>query len=115
MLKMWNMWLVFATFWLAILGTFLTRSGIISSVHAFAQSSIGDWFAWFLAITLIVFLFFFFKNKSHLRSEHKLESWYRANPVSCSTICFLFCFCFTVLWGTWFPKIPNSFKAIKSP
>src|SRR5579863_8488231 len=51
MLKMWNMWLVFATFWLAILGTFLTRSGIISSVHAFAQSSIGDWFAWFLAIS----------------------------------------------------------------
>jgi cytochrome c-type biogenesis protein CcmF len=45
MLKVWNMWLVFATFWLAILGTFLTRSGIISSVHAFAQSSIGDWFA----------------------------------------------------------------------
>ncbi len=41
MLKMWNMWLIFATFWLAILGTFLTRSGIISSVHAFAQSSIG--------------------------------------------------------------------------
>ncbi|HEY8670959.1 MAG TPA: cytochrome c biogenesis protein CcsA, partial [Terriglobales bacterium] len=48
MLKTWNMWLVFSTFWLAILGTFLTRSGIISSVHAFAQSAIGDWFAWFL-------------------------------------------------------------------
>ncbi len=74
MLKMWNMWLVFATFWLAILGTFLTRSGIISSVHAFAQSSIGDWFAVFLILTLVVFLFFFFKNKSHLKSEHKLES-----------------------------------------
>ena len=44
MLKTWNMWLVFATFWLSILGTFLTRSGIVSSVHAFAQSSIGDWF-----------------------------------------------------------------------
>ena len=74
MLKVWNMWLVFATFWLAILGTFLTRSGIISSVHAFAQSSIGTWFAWFLAITFAVFVFFFFKNKDHLRSEHKLES-----------------------------------------
>src|SRR5216684_513101 len=74
MLKMWNMWLIFATFWLAILGTFLTRSGIISSVHAFAQSSIGDWFAVFLILTLVVFLFFFFKNKSHLKSEHKLES-----------------------------------------
>src|SRR4030081_2442814 len=44
MLKVWNMWLVFATFWLAILGKFLTRSGIISSVHAFAQSSIGEGF-----------------------------------------------------------------------
>src|SRR6202158_5283544 len=52
MLKMWNVWLVFATFWLAILGTFLTRSGIISSVHAFAQSSIGTWFIVFMALTL---------------------------------------------------------------
>jgi cytochrome c-type biogenesis protein CcmF len=74
MLKVWNMWLVFASFWLAILGTFLTRSGIISSVHAFAQSSIGPWFGWFLAITLAVFVFFFFMNKDHLRSEHKLEA-----------------------------------------
>src|ERR1700735_1631091 len=74
MLKVWNMWLVFAAFWLAILGTFLTRSGIISSVHAFAQSSIGDWFAWFLGITFVVFLFFFIKNKESLRSEHKIES-----------------------------------------
>src|SRR5213079_2659555 len=56
MLKVWNMWLVFACFWLAILGTFLTRSGIISSVHAFAQSSIGSWFAWFLGITFAVFV-----------------------------------------------------------
>ena len=77
MLKMWNMWLIFATFWLAILGTFLTRSGIISSVHAFAQSSIGGWFKWFLLITLVTFTYFFFKNKSHLRSEHKLNP-YRA-------------------------------------
>src|ERR671935_558491 len=50
MLKVWNMWLVFASFWLAILGTFLTRSGIISSVHAFAQSSIGEWFYGFILV-----------------------------------------------------------------
>jgi cytochrome c-type biogenesis protein CcmF len=105
MLKMWNMWLVFATFWLAILGTFLTRSGIISSVHAFAQSSIGDWFAWFLVITLIVFVFFFFKNKSHLRSEHKLESLVsRESSFLFNNLLFVL-LCFTVLWGTWFPKI----------
>src|SRR5437660_5363484 len=50
MLKTWNMWLVFSTFWLAILRTFLTRSRIISSVHAFAQSSLRSWFGWILLI-----------------------------------------------------------------
>src|SRR6202166_4714964 len=105
MLKTWNMWLIFATFWLAILGTFLTRSGIISSVHAFAQSSIGSWFAWFLAISLAVFVFFFFKNKDHLRSEHKLESLIsRESSFLFNNLLFVL-LCFTVLWGTWFPKI----------
>src|ERR1700757_736050 len=59
MLKVWNIWLVFATFLLSIFGTFLTRSGIVSSVHAFAQSSIGEWFGWFLVLTLVVFALFF--------------------------------------------------------
>jgi cytochrome c-type biogenesis protein CcmF len=105
MLKMWNMWLVFATFWLAILGTFLTRSGIISSVHAFAQSSIGSWFAWFLGFSFVVFVFFFFKNKSHLVSEHKLESLIsRESSFLFNNLLFVL-LCFTVLWGTWFPKI----------
>ena len=105
MLKVWNMWLVFATFWLSILGTFLTRSGIISSVHAFAQSSIGNWFAWFLGISFVVFLFFFIKNKSHLKSEHKLESLVsRESSFLFNNQLFLL-LCFIVLWGTWFPKI----------
>src|SRR5579862_7050821 len=105
MLKVWNMWLVFATFWLAILGTFLTRSGIIASVHAFAQSSIGEWFAWFLSISFAVFLFFFITNKDHLRSEHKLESLIsRESSFLFNNLLFVL-LCFTVLWGTWFPKI----------
>jgi cytochrome c-type biogenesis protein CcmF len=105
MLKVWNMWLVFATFWLAILGTFLTRSGIISSVHAFAQSSIGTWFFWFLAISFAVFVFFFFKNKQHLRSEHKLESLMsRESSFLFNNLLFLL-LTLDVLWGTWFPKI----------
>jgi cytochrome c-type biogenesis protein CcmF len=105
MLKVWNMWLVFASFWLAILGTFLTRSGIIASVHAFAQSSIGDWFAWFLGITLVVFGIFFILNHKYLRSEHKLESvMSRESSFMFNNL--LFCaLCFVVLWGTWFPKI----------
>jgi len=105
MLKVWNMWLVFATFWLAILGTFLTRSGIISSVHAFAQSSIGTWFAWFLAITFGVFVFFFFQNKQSLGSEHRLESLVsRESSFLFNNLLFLL-LTLDVLWGTWFPKI----------
>ena len=105
MLKIWNMWLVFAAFWLAILGTFLTRSGIISSVHAFAQSSIGTWFAWFLAITLCVFLCAFIFNYRHLGSENKLESLVsRESSFLFNNLLFLL-LTLDVLWGTWFPKI----------
>jgi cytochrome c-type biogenesis protein CcmF len=105
MLKVWNMWLVFFTFWLAIWGTFLTRSGMISSVHAFAQSSIGPWFFWFLVISFIAFLFFFIKNHDHLRSEHKLESLIsRESSFLFNNLLFVL-LCFTVAWGTWFPKI----------
>ncbi|HUO27431.1 MAG TPA: cytochrome c-type biogenesis CcmF C-terminal domain-containing protein [Candidatus Aquilonibacter sp.] len=113
MLKVWNMWLVFLTFWLAILGTFLTRSGIINSVHAFAQSSIGDWFAWFLAITFAVFVYFFFKNKDHLRSEHRLESLVsRESSFLFNNLLFVL-LCFVVLWGTWFPKISELLQGNK--
>ena len=105
MLKVWNMWLVFFTFWLAIWGTFLTRSGMIQSVHAFAQSSIGPWFFWFLVISFIAFLFFFIKNHDHLRSEHKLESLIsRESSFLFNNLLFVL-LCFTVAWGTWFPKL----------
>jgi cytochrome c-type biogenesis protein CcmF len=105
MLKVWNMWLVFATFWLAILGTFLTRSGMIASVHAFAQSAIGTWFAYFLAITFAVFVFFFVKNRDHLRSENRLESLVsRESSFLFNNLLFLL-LTLDVLWGTWFPKI----------
>ena len=105
MLKVWNMWLVFACFWLAILGTFLTRSGIISSVHDFAQSSIGSWFAWFLGITFAVFVFFFVLNHKHLRSDNKLEGMIsRESSFLFNNLLFLL-LTLDVLWGTWFPKI----------
>src|SRR5207302_7559545 len=113
MLKVWNMWLVFFSFWLAILGTFLTRSGIISSVHAFAQSSIGPWFGYFLAIIAAVFVFFYVQNHKHLRSEHKLEAVVsRESSFMFNNL--LFCaLCFTVLWGTWFPKISELIQGNK--
>ena len=105
MLKIWNMWLIFATFILSILGTLLTRSGIISSVHAFAQSSIGGWFTWFLALIVATCIGFFVANQSHLKSEHKLESLVsRESSFLFNNLLFVLA-CFTVLWGTWFPKL----------
>jgi cytochrome c-type biogenesis protein CcmF len=110
MLKIWNMWLVFGTFMLSILGTLLTRSGIISSVHAFAQSSIGSWFTVFLALVAATCAFFFVKNKAHLKSEHKLESLLsRESSFLFNNLLFVLA-CFTVLWGTWFPKISEWVK-----
>ena len=113
MLKVWNMWLVFATFWLAILGTYLTRSGVLNSVHAFAQSGIGTWFKWFLPLTFAVFVGFFVKNRSHLRSEHKLESLVsRESSFVFNNVLFMVA-CFTVLWGTWFPLLSDFVQGAK--
>jgi cytochrome c-type biogenesis protein CcmF len=103
MLKIWNIWLIFATFVLSLVGTFLTRSGVISSVHAFAQSSIGDWFLWFIALTVATCVFFFVRNKDHLKSEHKLESVVSRESSFLFNNLLLLVACFTVLWGTLFP------------
>ncbi len=104
MLKTWNVWLIFTTFMLSIFGTLLTRSGLVSSVHAFAQSSIGEWFTIFLGIVFVVCLAFYLKNKSHLRSEHKLESIISRESSFLFNNLLLLLACFTVLWGTLFPQ-----------
>jgi cytochrome c-type biogenesis protein CcmF len=74
MMKNWNIWLIFSTFLLSILGTLLTRSGIVSSVHAFGQSSIGTWFWTFLLLVLLVCVLTFTMRRDHLITEHTIES-----------------------------------------
>ncbi|PYX23124.1 MAG: cytochrome C biogenesis protein [Acidobacteria bacterium] len=107
MLKVWNMWLIFATFMLSIFGTFLTRSGVVSSVHAFAQSSIGTWFVVFLSIILVVCSVFYVMNHEHLRSEHRLESLVsRESSFLFNNLLFVVA-CFAVLWGTLFPILSD--------
>src|SRR5713101_8064207 len=103
MMKVWNVWLVFATFMLSILGTWLTRSGVISSVHAFAQSPIGAWFLIFLGIVFAVCLYFFIKNRSHLKTEHRLESLISRESSFLFNNLLLLVSCFAILWGTFFP------------
>ncbi|HMH14600.1 MAG TPA: heme lyase CcmF/NrfE family subunit [Edaphobacter sp.] len=113
MMKSWNVWLIFSTFLLTILGTLLTRSGIVSSVHAFAQSSIGDWFYGFILIVFAVCLFTFFKQKDHLKSENKLESLVSRESSFLFNNLVLLAACFTVLWGTLFPVLSEYVQGSK--
>ncbi len=105
MMKSWNVWLIFSTFMLTILGTLLTRSGIVSSVHAFAQSNIGYWFYGFILIVFSVCLFTFFKQRDHLQTENKLESLVSRESSFLFNNLVLLAACFTVLWGTLFPVL----------
>ena len=113
MMKKWNVWLIFLTFMLTILGTLLTRSGIVSSVHAFAQSSIGDWFTTFLCIVFAVCLFTFFRQSSHLTSEHKLEAVVSRESSFLFNNLVLLVACFTVLFGTLFPVLSEYVQGSK--
>ncbi|HEY4930845.1 MAG TPA: heme lyase CcmF/NrfE family subunit [Terriglobales bacterium] len=105
MMKMWNMWLIFTTFLLAVFGTFLTRSGVVSSVHAFAQSGIGIWFVWFLALAFATCVFFFVRNRETLKSEHRLDSLISRESSFLFNNLVLLVACFAVLWGTLFPVL----------
>ncbi len=105
MMKSWNVWLIFSTFMLAILGTLLTRSGLVSSVHAFAQSAIGTWFWVFLVMVMAVCLFTYILNRDHLKTEHKLESLVSRESSFLFNNLVLLAACFTVLWGTLFPVL----------
>jgi cytochrome c-type biogenesis protein CcmF len=74
MLKIWNVFLIVMTFWLTIFGTFLTRSGLISSVHSFAQSGIGIYFVWFMGVVAAVSIALIVYRLPRLRSEGRIES-----------------------------------------
>ena len=103
MMKVWNVWLVFCTFLLAILGTFLTRSGVVSSVHAFARSSIGQWFVGFLLLVLAVCLIAYLKNRDYLKSENQLDSLISRESSFLFNNLILLVSCIAVLSGTLFP------------
>src|SRR5579864_8098863 len=105
MMKSWNVWLIFSTFLLTMLGTLLTRAGLVSSVHAFAQSSIGTWFIVFMGIVLAVCIFTYVLQHDHLKTEHHLESLVSRESSFLFNNLVLLTACFVILWGTLFPII----------
>jgi cytochrome c-type biogenesis protein CcmF len=108
MMKVWNMVLVAATFFLCIFGTMLTRSGAVSSVHAFAQSPIGKYFVIFLAAGISGTIYLILDRLDYLKSESQLEAVASRESSFLFNNLVLLASCFAVLWGTLFPVISEA-------
>ena len=109
MMKIWNMVLIASTFFLCIFGTFLTRSGIVQSVHAFAESPIGKFFVVFLALGISATVWLILDRLEFLKSESELESVVSRESSFLFNNLILLASCFAVLWGTLFPVITEKF------
>jgi cytochrome c-type biogenesis protein CcmF len=103
MLRKWNVTLVVSTFLLAILGTFITRSGVIQSVHSFAQSGVGNWFLVALVIAFVVSAVLVSTRLKDLETPAQLESMLSREAAFLYNNLVLIGIAFSVLWGTLFP------------
>ena len=113
MLRLWNMILIMLTFILTIFGTFLTRSGVMSSVHSFTQSPLGPFFLSFVFFLLFICTYLIIKNFSNLKSEKRIESLTsRESGFLFNNVIFV-TLCFAVFWGTIFPVITEAVQGTK--
>jgi cytochrome c-type biogenesis protein CcmF len=113
MLKVWNMALVMVTFYLAIFGTFVVRSGVINSVHSFAQSSLGPFFLTFLTLVIASTLGLLFYRLPKLRSDNHLDSMVsREASFLLNNLLFLG-LVFAIFWGTIFPLVSEAVQGTK--
>jgi cytochrome c-type biogenesis protein CcmF len=113
MMRVWNVWLVFTTFLLTIFGTFLTRSGVVNSVHAFAQSSIGPWFLSFIGLVLLVCVVSYWRNRDYLRSDNTLDSLVSRESSFLFNNLILLVACVAVISGTLFPVLSEWLRGTK--
>lgn len=112
-MKFWNLNLIVATFALTILGTFLTRSGVLTSVHAFTEGTIGYWFLGLMAVVLVVSFALVAGNSEKLKSTGGLDAAVSRETVFLLNNLFLTAFTFTVLVGTLFPLAAEAFRGEK--
>jgi cytochrome c-type biogenesis protein CcmF len=109
MMKIWNVTLIILTFFLTIFGTFMTRSGIVQSVHAFGQDTKLAWiFTIFMAITLIVSFGFVIKRMPELRSRATLDSWLSREAAFTVNNWILLFAAFFILFATMFPTLSEA-------
>ncbi|HEX5799776.1 MAG TPA: heme lyase CcmF/NrfE family subunit [Gaiellaceae bacterium] len=103
MLKVWNVLLVILAFGLSLFGTFLTRSGIVSSIHSFTQSSIGPWFLAFICLVVAGSLGLLFSRLPLLRTRSRLESLVSREATFLYNNLLLVALTLTILWGVAYP------------
>ena len=108
MLKVWNMVLIILTFIMSVFGTLLTRSGMVQSVHAFAQSPVGGYFRAFIIVALSGALYLLFDRLPYLKSENQMESIVSRESSFMFNNLILLAACFAVFWGTMFPIISEA-------
>ena len=113
MLKVWNLGLVVLTFLLAIFGTFIVRSGVISSVHAFALSSLGPFFFTFLGIATIFSLGLIFFRLPKLKTEGRFDSLLSKEASFLMNNLLILGITFATFWGTIFPLISEVVRGAK--
>ncbi len=113
MLKLWNLTLIILTFGLTLFGTFLTRSGIIGSVHAFSQGSVGQFFLGFLALVLLGAFSLMAWRFDRLRGQSELDSILSRESAFLLNNVFLLAAAFTVFFGTVFPLLSEAVKGEK--
>jgi cytochrome c-type biogenesis protein CcmF len=110
MLKVWNMVLVALAFCLSIFGTFLTRSGVVSSIHSFSQSPIGGWFLGFIVACVVFSVGLIYLRLPLLRARTRLESLVSREATFLYNNLLLVAFCLTILWGVTYPLLTEALR-----
>ncbi len=113
MLKAWNLALLIVAFNLSIFGTFVVRSGVLSSVHSFAQSPLGPYFFSFLAISLAFSLGWLFYRMPELKGEHEFESALSREASFLLNNLILLGVVFATFWGSIFPLVTEAIRGVK--
>src|SRR5438874_1799522 len=108
MLKVWNVSLVLATGTLAIMGTFLVRSGILSSIHAFGGATLGVPFVVLIGLLIAASIYLVVSRRDILRSQYRLDSLLSRESIFLANNVVLVALCFVIFWGTYFPLISEA-------
>ncbi|MBA3496441.1 MAG: heme lyase CcmF/NrfE family subunit [Gemmatimonadales bacterium] len=113
MLKRWNLGLIVGTFLLSIFGTFITRSGVIASVHSFTQSNVGYFFLAFLVVAAVLSFTLLYTRWPLLEAEVRLESMLSREAAFLFNNLLFVGIAFSVLWGTLFPILSEAVRGTK--